>query len=99
MTGCRMNVHFIGGRMAQKRTGRAARCGPASRHAGEYGRSRSGYRRDGLMARFGQDVALLHVLPRSCGRRRQRASSHRPRAVPELITASTARHRADTARS
>ena len=50
MTGCRMNVHFIGGRTAQKRTGRAARCGPASRCAGEYERSRSGYRRDGLMA-------------------------------------------------
>ena len=49
--------------MPQKRPGRAARCGPASRYAGEYERSRSGYRRDGLMARFGQDVALLDVLP------------------------------------
>ena len=31
MTGCRVNVHIIGGRMPQERPGRAARREPASR--------------------------------------------------------------------
>jgi hypothetical protein len=91
MTGCHVNVHFIGGRMPQKRPGRAARCGP--------GPGKPGNTSGPAGARFGLDVALLDVLPPRpllgllwpSPPTSQFAPT--PRAVHELITASAARHR------
>ena len=68
MTGCRVSVHFIGGRMPQKRPGRARGVGRRPGKPGNTSGPAGGYRRDGLMARFGQDVACSTSSPKAAPR-------------------------------